>query len=90
MEPQTPGLCPACPASCAGHRAVFQPLQFIKCEKSPSLNHYTELPVQAAGLMEKEQESSASSSTGENEFGFMGLRLIWQSKIATRCDLALL
>lgn len=39
--------------------------------------------------MEKEQESSASSGTGENEFGFMGLRLIWQSKIATRCDLAL-
>lgn len=61
-EPQTPGLCPACPASYAGHKAVFQTLQFIKCEKSPSLNHSTELPVQAAGFMEKEQESSASSS----------------------------
>lgn len=81
--------CAARPASCAGHKALFQTLQFIKCEKSPRLNQSTELPVQAAGLMEKEQESSASSSSGENEFGFMGLHLIWQSKIATRCDLAL-
>jgi len=39
--------------------------------------------------MGKEEESSALKSTGENEVGFIGLRLIWQTGIATRCDLAL-
>lgn len=86
---KTSTLLLACTVSCTGHRAVFQKLQFIKCEKSVSLNHCTALAGQTVCLTEKGQESSSLKSTGENELGFIGLRLIWQTEIATRCDLAL-
>lgn len=51
-------------------------IAFIKCEKSVSLYHSTELTGQVACLMEKEQESSYLKSTGENELASAGLRLI--------------
>lgn len=54
-----------------------------------SLNRSAALTGQAVSLTEKEQESSSPKSTGENVLGFTGLRLIWQTEIATRCDLAL-
>ena len=86
---ETSTLLLACTVLCTGYKAVFQKLQFIKCEKSVSLNHSTALTGQVVCLTEKEQESSSLKSTGENELGFIGLRLIWQTEIATRCDLAL-
>lgn len=92
MQPvtmKTSTLLLACTALRTGYKAVFQKLQFIKRKKTVSLNHSTELTGQVVRLTEKEQESSSLKSTGENELGFTGLCLIWQTEIATRCDLAL-
>lgn len=56
-ETSTPFL--ACTVSCTAYRAVFQKLQFIKCEKSVSLNHSAALAGQAV-----------SYGKGAGELGF--------------------